>query len=431
MSTNPTTSVQILSDFLELEKISGDWERLWDLSPRRESFTRFQWARAWWRVYGGNLRLCVVVVRREGAVVGILPLVAQGSTLRFLGAPHSDYNDILCSSEDATQVLEDALTGLSRAGIAWSRCELDELAEYSTLRLGLPNISRSLRRKLLVTSGNACPTLLLDQDKEQILHTILHKQSLRRHQKKLAALGKVTFRHIDDLQEIKSHLPIFYKFHARRRALAGDGRHTNQDLAFLNALADEFSSSPSLRFGILEVAGRPVAYHLGFELDGKFVFYKPAFDVNFWDYGAGEVLIAELFQYAKKSDIREFDFTRGGEAYKSRFSNLVRTNTNVRFYSNRIAARLIQGVESSSVKARTLPLVVRWKPLGQRAYFSVQKSLRKVRRKSVPAILYLAIRAGMRTFWARDEVLVFSSRLNTAERQCSCLELWRSVHPAG
>jgi GNAT superfamily N-acetyltransferase len=56
-------------------------------------------------------------------------------------------------------------------------------------------------------------------------------------------------------------------------------------------------------------------------------------------------------------------------------------------------------------------------------YSSLQKTLQKVRRKGVPATLYLATRAALRIFWARDQVLVFSSRLSIADGQAP---VWNS-----
>src|SRR5439155_1445099 len=82
---------------------------------------------------------------------------------------------------------------------------------------------------------------------------------------------------------------------------------------------------------VLEVESQRLAYHLGFEFDGRFSWYKPAFGVNLWEFSPGEVLLRHLFKYARDHRLREFDFTRGDERFKSRFANRVGKNYTLHF----------------------------------------------------------------------------------------------------
>src|SRR5262249_22618932 len=163
-------------------------------------------------------------------------------------------------------------------------------------------------------------------DRPGLLRAALGKESLRRHHKKLSKLGEVRLRHLEDPEEVERHLPAFFRLHVARRALAGDRSLFCRDepRAFYRALVRELDARDALRFAVLEVDGRPVAYHLGFECGGKFIWYKPAFDVAYWDYSPGEVLIKALLEYVADHELEEFDFTTGDEAFKGRFANRVR-----------------------------------------------------------------------------------------------------------
>ena len=92
---------------------------------------------------------------------------------------------------------------------------------------------------------------------------------------------------------------------------------------FYRALVDEFDPSTELRFAVMELDGRPVAFHFGFEVNRTFVWYKPAFDVNLWQDSPGEVLLKRLFESVAQRDVDTFDFTIGDEAFKSRFANRI------------------------------------------------------------------------------------------------------------
>ncbi len=76
-----------------------------------------------------------------------------------------------------------------------------------------------------------------------------------------------------------------------------------------------------MRFGVLELDGRPLAWNFGFQVNGKFLLYQHTFDVDASEYTPGELLLWNLFEYAKNHVAREFDFGKGSEPYKNRFAN--------------------------------------------------------------------------------------------------------------
>ena len=101
---------------------------------------------------------------------------------------------------------------------------------------------------------------------------------------------------------------------------------------------EELDPRTQLRFAVLTLDGHPVAYHLGFEAKGKFVFYQPAFDIDYWKWYPGEVLMRQLLLYAQDRGLSEFDLSRGGEAFKDRFATHVRENLTV-FFNHDLGAR--------------------------------------------------------------------------------------------
>jgi CelD/BcsL family acetyltransferase involved in cellulose biosynthesis len=325
----------IVSDFLELEALADDWARLRQTSPRLDVFNTFAWARASWRAYGDKHFLYTPVVYKGSEVLGIFPLVVDQGTLRFLGGGHSDYNDLLCLPYAAADILESALWSLFKPPMPWNQCMLENIPENSVICGQRGKLPRILQRRLNLAFSSLCPTVVFSCGGEDTLKSILKKKSLCRHEKNLQKLGKVTFRHMNSREEIRSHLPNLFRQHIARRALDGDESIFCRDepRQFYLALLEELDPREDLRFAVLELNGRAIAYHLGFESEGKFLWYKPTFDVGMWEYSPGEVLIKQLFEYAGSREIHEFDFTVGNEQFKSRFAN--RFNRNYTLYVSR------------------------------------------------------------------------------------------------
>ena len=410
----PQNRTDIITDFSELERMAPDWERLWKGDPRATIFGSFPWARASWQAYGSCRSLCVPVVWRDGRVICILPLAAEGDTLRFLGDPRSDYNDMLCDPDIGSEDVESALGVLCNAPVPWRRCILSNIPESSNIIANLPQITRHKGLLLHLTHEATCPFVDLTSDADRILADILKKKSLKRHQNKLGRLGQLEFRHIADREEIKEHLPNLFRQHITRRALEGEKSLFCDRAArvFYECLVDELDPDKELRFSVVEIDQRPLAYHFGFEDRGALIWYKPSFDVDYWDYSPGEVLIKKLFEYVKERRLIKFDFTVGGEAFKGRFANRV---------ANNYTLHIFRHGPSGSVGRLTLRARDTLKK--QPAIFRVFKSILSFVKDSVRQFRNEVSRHGVfteaRKLWllawrgavfSRDEVLIFAAR---------------------
>lgn len=322
---------ELITAFADLEGLRPDWDRLWQEDPLATCFSRFSWMRAMWRAYGRRRQVCTPVIRDGPDVVGILPLALEDDRLVFLGDPRSDYNDLLCRPGRAREVARAAFDVLARSNRPWQQAVLANIPEQSNLAPFIHDLGDWTRRPAFIASTAACPRVDLTENGAAILQGILRKKSLLRHEKDLARLGTLTFRHLTDRDEVRRVLPEYFRQHVARRAVAGGESLFREEeaRAFYEAVVDECDPRDELRFAVVELDGRPVACHLGFEARGVLVWYKPTFDVDLWDRSPGEVLLKRLFEYVRDQSLQTFDFTVGDEAFKARFANCVRRNRTV------------------------------------------------------------------------------------------------------
>ena len=306
-------------------RIHAEWPRLWGLGPRRHAFNGPAWTAAWAASRGSALDLFTPVAGGPAGIAGILPLVRDlDGVLRFHGRPECDYADLLSAPADAAAVLERSLQLLLAEG-GWRRAELDNVREDGILASALDRLPTGLRRLVSVERQAACPAVSASAGGAGVFSALAAKDKLRQYHRKLGRLGEVGFRHLESREEILAQLPAFFRQHQERSVLAG------RDSQFLDArprrfyeeLVGAMDPATELRFGILSAGDRLAACHFGFEANGRFLFYKPTFDVALWDYSPGQVLLRSLFEYAESRGLEVFDFTIGDEDYKHRFANEV------------------------------------------------------------------------------------------------------------
>lgn len=345
-------SCELINDFSRLEELSSDWESLWRADSCGEIFQSFGWARAWWHAYGKDFTVCALSVSDGNRVIGIVPLVRRDDMIVFLGQKQSDYCDILCQDERAVEVLTISLQRLFEVP-GWKRCFFQNLKPEGRLLSHWAKLPIKLRSRLLVHSAEDCKTILLHGDRT-ILASLINKDHTRRRLNKLRKAGLLTFRHIETKSEAEMQLAQFFQHHVRRHVLAGKRSSTEKPefRKFLRALIDELDLTDSLRFGVLELNGHPLAWHFSFEVNGKFAFYQQTFDVEAWDYAPGEVLVHQLLLYAQNHIEREFDFTRGDEPFKIRFATHRRKS-----YSMYVDRPDLQGRARQFARANTFPLI--------------------------------------------------------------------------
>jgi CelD/BcsL family acetyltransferase involved in cellulose biosynthesis len=398
----------VVRTFTELEGLAGVWDRLAQARPQPEVFHTFAWARSWWLAYGDQYEVFTPVIRRpDGEVAAIWPLVRRGRAIRSFGEGASDHCDLLAAPDVARPVLLSALEALAVNKREWTTGCLSNVSRRGVLVEAAMSLVRSGQVPMEIVQDGAGFTTLSEQG-PGLFRRLAGKESLRRHRKKLERLGRVTFRHVEDPDEIGRHLTHFERQHTRRWALEGL-RSPFGDPAchrYHEVLTRQLSSTAALRFGVLEVDGVPVAYHLGFEYFGKFIWYRPSFDVDFFQQGPGEVLLQSVLEYCASRGIRELDFTMGEEAYKKRFSNLEYGYCRLHLFSQPSVFRYILRVRERAKENRALYRAARFGRVQATAWLG--RLRRSIHRRGIGGLASSGIRAAVRSLvFRRDEVIVF------------------------
>lgn len=378
---------RIVSDFAELVHISEQWESIASAKKLRGHGSVFQswnWASACWAERDSDVRLYTPVVTESGRVVAIMPLVLSRHTLKWLGSPYADYNDIVCESSrhEALVVCWQTLLASSH----WTTCVLENVPDWSAILSMSNQLPSSLRRRSI--SVPRFPYSSVRDDGSGIFERLSQKRSFRQRENQLRRAGRsLVFRHMEEPAESRSHLDEFFAMHISRSALGGRRSlfASRSAQALFRRLVDSMNPTSELRFAALELDGRALAYHLGFQENCKLISYVSAFDVDYWELSPGEVLLRNMFKYAHRSKLDEFDFTIGDEAYKSRFVNFT-GNTYTLYFDRNLkspkthASRIIRCAEKYvRQKQATLALARQMVT----AFRKLPGALRKLRRTLV------------------------------------------------
>jgi CelD/BcsL family acetyltransferase involved in cellulose biosynthesis len=160
-----------------------------------------------------------------------------------------------------------------------------------------------------------------------------------------------------DADTLPGAMRDLFRLHQARWSARGQSgsfaRHPRTE-AFHQALARRFLARDWLGLYVLEVDGAPAAALLGYEYHGVFSYYQAGFDPAWAEQGVGGVLMGCVIEDAIRRRLREFDFLRGEEPFKSHWTQQQRHTRALRAWNRTAAATVHHGMRGVVRRARRL-----------------------------------------------------------------------------
>jgi CelD/BcsL family acetyltransferase involved in cellulose biosynthesis len=350
-----------------LEQIAADWRRLCDESGDEEVFYRPEWAQAYLQAFEPKADVVMISAWAGDKLRGVLPLVRRrafvsGFPIVMLAVPanvHSLRASLtVCPGAEghaALQALWQAAKNLPR----WDLIDVANVVEGNGLdrlvALARSDGYRTARKRTSQTlylpieasatatsnkSGAQPPWLAGTRPK--------FRSHLRRAKRQLEEQGTLELKHYGEADP--AALKKFYDLEAsgwkgaEGTAIQCDPR-TRQ---FYDSVAHAAARGGYLSLDFLELNGKPIAGHFGFNLRGRYFLAKAGYDEAFRRHGPGQLLVNEILGQTPQRGLREFDFVGPATWDESRWASARRTNYRVFIFRKNLYGALLHAVRISA-----------------------------------------------------------------------------------
>jgi CelD/BcsL family acetyltransferase involved in cellulose biosynthesis len=308
-------------------------------------FSTFEWLSTWWKHFGKEKTLRILVAEERDAVVGIAPLMLSKDNLlyfgkfrriEFIGGWDSDYNDFIFVGQDR-DCLKFFLNRLLEFS-DWDLLELREVNEKSSSAKALQAIGNSQAPKLEMGVSNLCPYITLPKSLKVFVSGLGSnmRKNLRRYMRKLRQEYKVGFKTQSDFSSTREAVETFFKLHQKRwESLGHLGAFvdkTSRD--FHIEIAEIFDQKDWLALHFLTVNDEPIAAAYTFNHNLKKYARLTGFDPDFSRFRAGNLLKMHIIEDCIKKGLIEYDLSRGTGFGKEYWSSGVRKNFVAKMYNN-------------------------------------------------------------------------------------------------
>lgn len=322
--TGCATTWEIVSDEPRFRSLEAEWDALWQRTSDRRLSHTFNWFRAGWETTGRprGRRLCVVVMRRNGEVVLIWPMVRRRRCVLWteavaMGGEFTEYDPILVA--DGAEAAADV-----SAAWAWMRARrIADVIEVPFVREDSAAhgvLAGDTTQRYIETYP--APYIAWDGFKTWDAYWQSRSKNLKgnlgRKGRRLAELGELTFELIDDHAEYVRLLDwsIAIKLDwMAHTGLANSFMHTPEFRALLTALHASPTPQGQWSMFALKLDGRVLATKMGALDATRFEGFIAAQDPEFGNYSIGSVILIKALEWLHARQL-SYDFRFGDEAYK-------------------------------------------------------------------------------------------------------------------
>jgi CelD/BcsL family acetyltransferase involved in cellulose biosynthesis len=312
--------VEEVTDGDGLAALAPEWHTLLDRAADPTPFQSYEWQATCWR-HVGKGKLWVLVARDNGVMCGLMPLCIsryRGTPLRqvrFLGAPLSDFQQILAARDRETECRDLFLAHLARHGHRWDICDFADQRKGTSLTVGeMPPGLHSL-----LVHHRVCPFIPLAGTWDQLVARLSKnmRSNLGRRRRQVVKQFKAEFDQATNETLPEALTELFALHNARWRKRGVSGAFADAQVQALHRdVAPQFLARGWLRLHRLRLDGETRAAFYCFQLGARVYYYLSGFDLAFAKYSIGNVLMGQAVETAIKDGAREFDFLRGDETYK-------------------------------------------------------------------------------------------------------------------
>ncbi len=364
--------VELITDEAGFEALEPEWLELEQAGAIRNVFLTWEWMSSWWKHFGRDYALRVMAARERerGVLIGLAPLVARRRRLgplsyrelAFIGSGRaaSDHLDFVVRPGHEQEAAPALVNELNARRGEWDVFTLAGVSSESQAAILL--LDQAPPQCVDVFDSGACPYISLpdswDVYRNQYIGKNLSRNIERCDRRLLREYpDQVVYRQVQREDEIEPAMTSLFRLHQRVQQANGNAgafSDTRMERFHLD-VASRFFRRGWLRLYVLTVAGQDISVLYCYRYRDTVSFYQTGYDLDWGSYGPGRQIIAYAVRRSIEEGAREFDFLRGDEAYKSKWTTLARHDVYAKIPSTPVGKLITAGRKlRSALRGRRL-----------------------------------------------------------------------------
>jgi len=362
--------IEEIRNLADFEKLRDEWRDLQKAARADSIFLSHAWFLTCGRCLSAGQRLLILLLRRDGQLVGAAPLLEQGTRVRHLPATQVGFlsNAITPFADflflDSDEGLRAVLKHFRERRTNWELLSLSRMREDSPNRVSLERMLSQNQETQRVTVTGRTPYLQIEGSWESFYQSKSPKfrKTRRSVTNKVERLGSVKVECLMRPEEAALGLELMFAVSERswKRKQGSDLLAHDFEREFFTQLTRVASSEGWLRLWLLKHEGRPIAseYHL---VDHGTVYgLRAQYDEEYSSCSPGNYLDLHIVRYLFENGYRRYDMGPGAVDYKLAWTESDYCCYGVELYNHRLYPQIVGRMETSWIPAIKASAFGRW-----------------------------------------------------------------------
>jgi CelD/BcsL family acetyltransferase involved in cellulose biosynthesis len=362
-----TSSVDVVTEVSAFVALEREWNDAVERARIPHPFLRHEWLRTWWECFGEGCTLHIVVVRAEGRIVAIAPLLAD--TTRMYGIParrlrllHNDHTPradfIVCARpEESYKAIWTALRARQHG---WDVLQLGQVPADSPTRNRFLSLAATDGCRTGIWPSGEAPYLMLTGTWEQYFGSLSPKfrQNVRNRLGRLSKIGQPALETLAAGTALLGAREDAFRLEASDwKADAGTSICSDASVhRFYTLLAERAADRGWMRLIFLTVDGRRIATSYGAAYDNRLFLFKTGYDPEFEKCSPFKLLTYFVLRDAYEQGLHEVDFLGDTEPWKLEWTRTTRPHDWLFLFADSARGRLLH-----RAKFQLVPALKRWR----------------------------------------------------------------------
>jgi len=341
-------AVRMVSTIDEWNRLESDWDRLLPQSEQDQIFLSYSWLRCWWDAFGGDKRLCLLVVTDDAGVKCIAPfmIVDHGRlgrvirTISFIGTPETDYTGFIGTLSLA--VVSAVVDFLVAHRELWDRIDLAQIPEGLPLFQHLVTAFTHQGLPTRTRHADQCLGYRFEgEPSARTSFTIRKGHEVKRLLNFFKGEGGLTVERIASPEAIKRRLDELMHLHITRwQSTPTPSQFCDERYRrFFHGLIDRLHPEGRICFMLSRKGETPVGMSFNYEYKGTIFHYTLAYNPFYTKKSAGNLHVILQSEQLVQAGFH-LDFSRGAGPYKKILSNWQRANMQIIVYESGLSRRI-------------------------------------------------------------------------------------------
>lgn len=350
--------IKIVCTEADFDSLQNDWTRLIKINSAHSVFQSWEWQRTWWKYYGINHALRIIVAYQDNQVVAILPLYIQSNKLmrilnvnvmRFLGVGGDTSPDYLGliglqdQNEEVLNLIVDVILDMKKE---WDSLNFTSMETRTVFITKLINKCSkvSYPTKLSVDSNILYVKLKTTWDEYLLDLSSNRRSQIRRSRRKFEKLPGSKFYIWENGKDLSTAIDHLAKLHLKRWKGRSDSYSfsSSEYLMFHHEVVQLLFPKDLIRLCCLELDGNIIAMLYCYKWNGRYYYFQSGIDPDYGHLKPGSVLMGYAIEQAIIEGQDVFDMLKGDYDFKRSLAKQENITWLLTVYKNSLLGKLMR-----------------------------------------------------------------------------------------